>query len=216
MTLRILGRVAALMLAWQGAAQAATYIETVDAGQILSGAALVTIANPTQISGNIFAVDDADLFAIQLTAGTPFTAQTSSAGFASGGIEDTQLFLFNAAGQGVRYNDDIEVTNFFSKITFTPSVSGAYYLGVSAIGNNPLGSGGSFMYVRNPLDSTQVAGPSLAGALGSWAPDGSNFTDSGTYDIALTGAAPVPEPGTYALLSLGLATLFGLRRRIKD
>ena len=74
-TLRV---ITATALAWQGAAHAATHIESGDAGQILPSVASVTITSPTQISGTIDDANDADLFAIRLAAGTPFTAQSGS------------------------------------------------------------------------------------------------------------------------------------------
>lgn len=196
----------ALVFSVQSVAAAATFSESGDAGQTLGTAAQVSIADPTQIVGAVVAPDDADLFALSLTGGVSFTATSSSVGFAGGGIEDTQLFLFDAAGNGVRYNDDIDTTTFLSQIAFTPTASGLYYLGIAGVGFNPQDGAGNFIYQSDPFNPTALVGVSSAGPLASWDFVPFSVNDSGTYTISLAGAQPVPEPAS----TLGLALVAGL------
>lgn len=209
-SLASLGLAAALCI--PAPSHAATFNEVGDAGQTLLTANLVTSLDPTSISGVISAPSDADLFAVMLTAGSTFTAR-SAAGSSGPAIADTQLFLFDPGGKGLRYNDDVEVTDFYSQVSFTPGASGTYYLGISAVAFNPQDASSAFIYVRDPFNPTAQPGPSAAGPLASWAADGSGFEDMGAYSIEVSGVSPIPEPGTYASMALGLVMLAALRRR---
>ena len=204
---------AALMLT--AAAQAAPWNEVGDAGELLPTAQQVTVDSPSAIFGSVATTVDADLFALQLTSGVLFTATTVPFGGLEG-IVDTQLFLFDSTGHGIRYNDDIETIDFFSRISFTPASSGVYYLGISGSGYNPRdGGSGSFIYLSDPSDRTPTPGASQFGPLASWATPPNAFADAGQYQINLAGAAPIPEPSTIALMALGLAGLVAGRRWIK-
>ena len=143
------------------AVRATTFTEIGDAGALPASANVVDVVDPTRIDGRIEDGADADLFALTLTAGVPFTATSSAS--TSDGIFDTQLFLFDASGNGLAYNDDIDAIDFFSTIAFTPSESGTYYLGVSGVGLNPRDALGDFLYVRDPFDPSARLGPSPAG-----------------------------------------------------
>lgn len=207
---------AALALALPAITHAQTWTELGDAGDLLSTAQAVTTPSPSIIYGGINPTfPDADVFALRLTAGVAFSATTVSFGGLAG-ISDTQLFLFESedSGHGIRYNDDIDVIDFYSAINFTPASTGTYYLGISAVDFNPRDAQGSFIYVRDPFDPTATPGASQFGPLASWAAAG-GFTDFGNYQINLVGAAPVPEPGTVVLMALGLAGLFAGRRWMK-
>lgn len=206
---------AVAVLTLSASAGANPWNETTDAGDLLSSAQQVTVAAPSIIFGDVATTTDADLFALQLTSGVTFTATTVSFGGAAGLI-DSQLFLFDATGHGIRYNDDITVLDFLSSLTFTPTTSGVYYLGISGAGYNPRdGGSGSFIYQSDPSDPTATPGASQYGPLASWASVSGAFSDFGPYRINLAGAAPIPEPSTIALMALGLAGLFGARRWIK-
>jgi hypothetical protein len=204
-------RAALLALLLPMAASAATFTESGDAGASIAGANSIALGDPTQIDGTLADADDADLFGITLTAGVPFLA--TSSGAATAPVLDTQLILFDALGNGLAYNDDVDVTDFYSRLSFTPTTTGVYYLGIAGIGLAPRDGLGNFLYVRDPFDPTAQLGASAAGPLDSFAPDGSGLSDFGGYRIALEGASPVPEPGTALLVALGLGGLSAVRPR---
>ncbi len=215
---RLLSMIASAAMAgaaWSGPASASTWTEVGNAGPALPTANVVTNANPTAILGEVGAPDDADLFALNLTAGLLFTATSTGVG-ALNDILDTQLFLFDAGGRGLRYNDDLDFTNFYSHIVYTPTTSGRFYLGISAVNFNPRDAAGNFIYLSDPFDPTASPGASTRGALASWASGPSGLTDSGRYRINLSGAAAiaVPEPASAPLVALGIAGLLAVRRRI--
>lgn len=201
-------------IAFPAVTRAVPWTEVGDAGQLLATANQVTVPSPSIIFGNVATATDADLFALRLTSGVLFSATSASFGGLAD-IADTQLFLFDATGHGIRYNDDIDVINFYSSISFTPATTGVYYLGISAVGFNPRdGGSGGFIYVSDPFDPTATPGASQFGPLASWAADGRGVTDLGDYRINLVGAAPVPEPSSVVLMALGLAGLLAGRRWI--
>lgn len=191
-------------------AMANAWNEVSDAGDLPVSSNQVTVPSPSIIFGNVASPMDADLFALRLTAGTAFSATTVSFGGMEG-IGDTQLFLFDSTGHGIRYNDDRDFTDFFSEISFTPGSTGTYYLGISALDFNPRDAQGSFLYVRDQSNPVATPGASIFGPVASWAAAG-GFADSGQYQINLAGAAPVPEPSTILMMALGLAGLLGARR----
>jgi Ca2+-binding RTX toxin-like protein len=80
-------------------------------------------------SGGLQQAGDRDVFAVQLTAGDTYTlAETGHSG-GGGTLADPFLQLQNAAGATLIIDDDIvSGTNPDSSITFTPTVSGTYYL----------------------------------------------------------------------------------------
>lgn len=153
---------------------------------------------------------DADMYAIMITDASLFFAQTHS----NSTTLDTQLFLFNAAGMGVSFNDDwVGGTTLQSAVTDLFVVTtGLYYLGISQW-DGDYTSGGLEIWLDTPFRSERAPdGPGAAGIV-----DG--FTGAGTtadaYQIDLRGAeyATVPEPATFVAIGLGLAGLALARRR---
>src|SRR5262245_13867547 len=59
-------------------AEAATFVETGDAGDALATANLVNTGGVQAIAGTVETLGDADLFAVWLTAGVPFTASSAT------------------------------------------------------------------------------------------------------------------------------------------
>lgn len=208
---------------FSGHAQAVTFTETDDAGETLSTAQVIP-SEPLpleSISGTL--AGDADLFQIFLTGGQTFSATT-----VGGANFDTQLFLFNADGFGVYFNDDSSGTQqstLPASSQFTPTTSGIYYLAVSGFDYNPVNEDGVDIFpnltdfpVETPLDEILqgVFGPT---DLGGESPlsefDGAILYGDESYIITLTGAQTgaetVPEPssvlGTLALGACGVGSL---------
>jgi hypothetical protein len=194
-------------------AQAFTYTEVGDAGQLIPAAQVIDLGNATStstdpdltsITGNV-ARTNADMFGIFLTEGQLFTASTIPVG---GANYNSQIFLFNDQGFGLIANDN-SGGNRRSALSFTPTTSSVYYLAVSGFNYDPRDAQGNNIFAGN-LTGQLLPNPQ-AGALDSWA---TNRATSATFNYALgmTGAKPVPEPivgsGFLAFAVLGAASAF--------
>jgi subtilisin family serine protease len=126
---------------------------------------------------------DVDLFAVQVAAGASLTVDINARSLASPSTLDSFVRLFDASGRQLASNDDGS-GSFDSLLSFTPSTTGTYYVGVSSYGNSSY----------NPL----AAGSATAGST------------TGTYAVVFTVAAPVtpltadvvdvsPDPRTTAV-----------------
>ena len=197
------------------------------AGNTLASAEDLTAYHPTEIIGTLDGTNqnDASFFEFQILAPLAFSAMTVDTG--AFGIPDTVLSLFDSSGAGVMLNDDITPTDTLSCLPAAgagnpcpssrgglgPLLPGVYYLAISRGANYPLDTGNNEIF--NPVNSTDVVGPSTSAAAASW--DGGAYTspdfDLVNYDILLTGTTP--EPGTVATVGAGLGLLLALRRKRK-
>jgi hypothetical protein len=149
-----------------------------------------------------------------LTANVTFTATVTS-NTSAGGVFDTALSLFSSSGSGLVFNDDISFANALSSISFTPTSSGIYYLGISNYSYFAKDSSNQFIFPDTSafpgVNPAGVYGPNAgAGSLASWGNGSAGFVgDFGTYTINLGGATAVPEPSTTAGLLASVA-LMGL------
>jgi hypothetical protein len=209
----------------------AQFVETTDAGQTLptadSTAVGVAGVPLTTIIGSFGTASDADLYAIDITAPTTFSATTSNTITNTSGV-DTELFLFNASGQPIAANDDasggttLDSTLPAGNALFTSLSAGTYYLGISTSGNEPINSASQLLFAPYPGgDTTTVRGP--ASGLNPTTEanfNGNEFdtTTSGAYEINLTSTStafnPVPEPSSWAAVAVGsVAAAFAFLRR---
>lgn len=206
-------------------AQAFTFTEIGDAGERLNTAQVVTNgSSPLEaISGTLSGFDDAaDLFQIFLTGGQSFSATTvGRTNF------DTRLFLFNANGAGIYFNDDASSGTLQSTLPvnslFTPTQSGVYYLGVSLFDYNPVNAAGERIFpgvADFPIDVP--AENIFTGVFGATGPggnapldrfDGAILDGGGSYTVAVTGATAVPEPSS--MLALLIAGASGAAMRLR-
>ena len=166
---------------------AGAWAEAGDAGE-LPGTAQVPAGSGSldAISGAITPAADADMYQVCLTGGGTFSATTGPPGSHT---FDTQLFLFDAAGNGVYANDDSLGIGLGSLLpaghALTPATAGTYYLAVSAWDNDPVSAGGLiFPNTFNDVDGP--TGPGGALAISGWTV--ASGDDPGEYTIALTGA----------------------------
>jgi len=226
MSNRLIPTLAAMVLT-AGLALPATITEIGDAGE-LTGTAQAADSQPGGTSlTNIYGFLEsggADLFRIYLTGGQTFSATTTLSGSAN--FFDSQLFLFDSTGLGIYANDDDEnsppQSTLPASISFTPSTSGVYFLAISGSGYLPGSVGGYIFPVTGGLLDPGVVGPTGPGGASPLSTWSSISSETGDYDIALTGAeflpsavGEIPEPSTTILLGAGLAAVAMLRRKAR-
>jgi hypothetical protein len=218
-----------LAMSWAAPAQADT-VTASGAGSLPSTAEDLTGINVTQVFGKIPDQSGVDMFEINITDFTDFSAMTVGPG--AFGIPDTELFLFNASGLGVVANDDISGSNTLSCLPAAgsanpcssslpagvgPTSDGTYVLAITRSQNLPLD--GSFNDIFTYFLPTDVVGPNPGvGPISAW--DGGVFTSPDTdlinFDILLTGTSPIatPEPATWALIATGLVFILLGRKKL--
>jgi len=203
----------------------AAYFEIGDAGDLLATAqATVGPAPLTSIVGHLDVPDsvddylDVDLFQIFIFDPLAFSAWTI--GLPGVTVDDPQLFLFDSSGLAVYMNDDDESGTSGSQSLlpsgslFGPASVGLYYLAIGWFDNEP----SSLTGLMFEQQGTGTNGPDLGAGgsdpLAGWNGNVTGRADLPTaYEIRLAGTrAAVPEPGTMALVALGLTATF-LRRR---
>lgn len=204
-------------------AMAFTYGESSDTGELIPTATVIDLSNVTSspsdpsltsITGNITS-NDADLFGIFLTAGQLFSA-TTVVTTAPPVAYDSQLFLFDAQGFGIVANDNLLNVTTLSSITFTATTTGIYYLGISGFNYDPRDTAGNFIFADTRTG--QIAPNAGVAALGSWANNTGSTSTAFSYNIAMIGALPVPEPavggGLLAFAGLGVTSAFRRKRQL--
>lgn len=176
-------------------AWAVQFVESGDTGQTLATAHTVNMTN--QIVGSVDQ-GTADLY-LFFWRGGDFHVNTNISGF------DTQLFLFNSAGQGLWANDDGGAGfGLLSQINATLS-QGYYYIGVSGYNLDPYSAAG-LIFPTSPF--TDQHGPMNNSPLTHWA------GGSGGGNYWLNFRTEVSEPSLITMLGLGLVVLgFAVRRR---
>jgi len=198
-----------------------TWTEVGDAGQTVptvQGTGSV-IGNPlTMIFGSLSPSNDVDLYAINITTPSVFSATTVNALTNASGL-DTELYLFNASGAPVYANDD-DAGGLTLQSTLPagnvhgPLAAGTYFLAISTAGNEPVNFANQLLFTADsPSTTIRTPNPSLVAGLSNW---DSTFADPGTglYEIDLTGAfTAVPEPATWFAALLSLGAILVVRRR---
>jgi len=220
MRIKCMALLALCGLSTASAFAANTYVESGDAGQTIATAQAVGTlpgGSPLDaIRGTL--TSGADLYQIYLTGGQAFSATTTASSLAYNSF-DTELFLFNSAGLGVYANDDSAASPPQSTLpashAFAPSASGVYYLAIAGAGYTPVSAGGAIFDAF--FATSDVVGPTGAGGTAPLASWSSVSSETGDYEIVLTGAqflpTAVPEPASALLLLAGLAASATLSRR---
>lgn len=148
-----------------------------------------TGSNPIpRIRGQIGAANDVDIYAINITDPSSFSAST-----VGGTTLDTALWLFDADGKGVLLNDDVvggttlqsRLDNSLGNITV-----GRYYLAVGPSPRRAIGCGDGLIWQTTPYRSLRTPdGPESTSRLGGWS---GSSTSTGRYIIELTGVSGEP------------------------
>lgn len=209
----IAGVFAAVLLCASASAQ--IWDETIDGGgeaDALPGTAQVIASSGplNQITGVLPGPDDVDTYALLITNPAAFSA-ASTGGFPYG---PPRLFLLDAAGNGVSGYFDSTNTGASLSGAFVPS-SGLYYLAISGFShpvdafNNDIWFGTGSADVERAPDGLGATSP-----IGSWSGSPVPYGPH-SYTITLTGAAPVPEPGTVSLLLVAGGAALTRRRRLE-
>ena len=86
--------------------------------------------------GNIEVEGDVDFFAVQLVAGVTYQIDLEGSRTGSGDLLDPFLTgVFNESGDQVVASDDDDGVSTNSRILFTPTISGTYFIGASSFNN---------------------------------------------------------------------------------
>ncbi len=138
------------------------------------------------IRGTIGGANDVDIYAITITDPSSFSATT-----VGGTTIDTALWLFDADGKGVLFNDDEpDGDSFQSRIdnrNFVITQPGTYYLAVSVYVRRAVGCDGDLIWQATPARSIRTPdGPEANSRHNGWSGTSSS---TGIYRIFLTGVA---------------------------
>lgn len=90
-------------------------------------------------TGTRSSAGDDDWVAITLTAGEIYTFDLDGSGGGGGTLADTDLYLYNAAGTQLAY-DDLDGEAYDAELTFEATYTGTYYIGASAWDSSYTGS----------------------------------------------------------------------------
>lgn len=196
----------AALVAVAGAANAQVYNEMGDATDTPPGQSVTN--GTTSIVGTNLG-NDADVYGFSWGGGS-LTMDT----FGGGGAFDTQLHLFDIAGNGIGENDDSGNggSGLESQISLNLA-AGSYLIGITSFNNDAVDAGNlpvfGFTNTFNDDLGNFIQGPEGNGPLAGWDLGGGG---SGAYVITFSSAVnAVPAPGALALFGLG--GIAAIRRR---
>lgn len=149
-----------------------------------TAATTATLSIGGAVNGTFEAAGDHDWFAVQLTAGQSYLFTTEAI---VGGNVDTVLYLRDASGNPLAFNDD-GGNGTFSKIRFVAPTTGTYYIDAGVWGNAQAGSYRVAAAVAPPLEvftydqiATQLTSTYWGGATRHF-----NVAPGGTITVDIT------------------------------
>lgn len=156
------------------------YEEVGDAGDLPETAQATPSGALTGIRGTLTA-GDVDMYAVYIANPFMFAASTRC-----NALFDTQLFLFDANGNPVSFNDDAPEGGSASRLdgSCIPG-PGLYYLAISAFDRDAVDCNGAELWADTPFGAIRCADGVGSGRVGGW--NGSHSV-SATYTIVLEGA----------------------------
>jgi hypothetical protein len=155
------------------------YDEVGDAGDLPESAQATPSGALTGIRGALTA-GDVDMYAIYIANPFAFAASTRC-----NALFDTQLFLFDANGNPVSFNDDAPDGGVASRLdgSCIPG-PGLYYLAVSAYDRDAADCNGAELWADTPYSAIRCADGTGSGRVGGWT---GSHSVSATYIITLEG-----------------------------
>ncbi|MFM5884677.1 MAG: M10 family metallopeptidase C-terminal domain-containing protein [Novosphingobium sp.] len=170
--------------------------------QLGSTATTATLSVGGSASGTFAAAGDHDWFAIQLTAGQSYLLTTETVG---GVTVDTVLYVRDASGNPLAFNDDGLGAGGFSRIRFTAPSTGTYYVDVGVWGNEANANGYKVNAViapplpvyTNDEIATQLTNTYWGGSSRHF-----DIAPGGTLKVDLTALTPDGQALARAALSL--------------
>jgi hypothetical protein len=175
-----------------------TFVEMGDAPALDGGQQPAVTGTVVAIEGTLFP-NDADMYLLRVDDWSAFSATTLHnaaviSSCANGGpVSDTALFLFDAAGHGIAFNEDgADIRGYLE--AGNPLYAGRtdgemVWLALAGYDFDPASNGGD-IWEDGPFDITRGPdGPAAAGAVNGWT--GESF-EQGTYRIELSGVSGLP------------------------
>jgi len=160
--------------------------EQCDAGDLPETAQSTGSSPIVEIRGSL-GTDDVDMYAIYIANPANFSAST-----VNGATFDTQLWLFDADGKGVVFNDNaVGTTGSQSRIDnssgcLTNRPPGVYYLAISRHDRDATGCEGGLIWLSTPFRAFRcLDGAERASRVAGWL---RSTAAGGDYTIFLTGA----------------------------
>ncbi len=182
-----------------------TLFEAGDAGELPNTAQVASGAtgNMPAILGSLGA-GDSDLYKIGICEPANFSASLTNADTTF----DTQIFLFDANGNGIVMNDDAVGLQSALTSAFTSTLpTGDYYLAVSQYDRDPTNASAAEIWADQPFPGERApdgAGAALDYVIAGWTAGGGA---GGGYRINLTGACyPGPSSNCVADVDDGTGT----------
>jgi hypothetical protein len=139
--------------------------------------------------------DDTDMYKIQICDFAHFSALVSAP--ATSGLGDSQLFLFDSAGNGVEMDDDdyLGTAGLLSRLgNQFVTANGIYYIAISGYNKDPMNDDGvpAYIWQNTPFNVVRAPDGAANHHLGSW--DTGDTGRNGLYTINLTGTCFAQAP----------------------